>query len=46
MRRRAGQLEEEWWDGLCQLPVRGLGGERQPEPALDAANQIILYLSA
>lgn len=44
--RGARLLEEEWQDGLCQLPMRELEGDRQQKPTLMAMNWIILYLSA
>lgn len=42
--RGARQLEDEWQDGLCQLPMRELEGDRQWKPTLDAVDWIILYV--
>lgn len=42
--RGARRLEDEWQDGLCQLPMRELEEDRQRKPTLDAINWIILYL--
>lgn len=42
--RGARRLEDEWQDGLCQLPMRELEGDWQWKLTLDAINWMILYL--